>query len=585
MPRLPALLALCLLNATANAQADRRDVNKLGEQALAILKANCHRCHGGDGSGEGGFNYVLDLKQLLARGKIVPGNLKKSRLYRRLSSGDMPPEGEKPRPSAADVAVIKAWIEALGSSKPVVEHRAPAETKRDFVSTADNLEAIRQHLARAPRSARRYQRYFTFTNLYNDPSLTANDLRLRQAALSKLLNSLSWKSAIVLPFPVDAAGTVWAVDIRKLDWDKYGLWGKVLAAYPYGLKHDRFPADDRVNETAREIETLSGTWLPAVRTDWFIATASRPPLYHDLLRLPENARQLEHLLKVDVTDNFQRNQLARAGFSTSGVSRHNRLVERHDAVYGAYWKSYDFKSSDGRGSLMRFPLGPRFSDNLFADKAFEHAGGEIIFNLPNGLQGYMLVNNNDRRIDEGPTEVVRDKTETAGTVAVVNGLSCMACHQHGMIKEFRDDVRTGTRVAGEGLDKVRELYPPAREMTALLDQDEERFLNALERATGLFLAADKSSHRDTPEVIGPIARSYLLKEVDAGSAARELGLRDSSPLEAAIKASPRLRRLGLLPLTQGKSIKREVWESLAGFVSPFQESARVLELGTPFRER
>ncbi len=424
--------------------------------------------------------------------------------------------------------------------------------------------------------------------MHNDSSIKAAELRLRQAALSKLINSLSWKAAIVRPSPVDAERTVWVVDIRKLDWDRHDLWRKVLALYPYGLKHNRYPDDAKVREAAKKIHEMAGTTLPAVRADWFIATASRPPLYHDLLRLPDTAGELEALLKVDVRDNFRRNQLARAGFTSSGVSVHNRMVERHEAAHGAYWLSFDSNSSDGESSFVRFPLGPRFKGNPFADKAFVHAGGEIIFHLPNGLQGYLLVDDKGKRIDRGPIAVVRDKTETAGSVEVVNGLSCMSCHKHGMIKDFSDIVRANTRLGGESLDKVRELYVTDKEMKKLLDADEAQFLRGLERATGQFLEVGKgpdSAITDFPEVIGPIARSYLLREVDAATAARELEIKDKATLEAAIKANDRLRRLGLLPLAQGNTIKREVWESRAGLISPFQETALALKLGSSSLEK
>src|SRR5262245_23334617 len=127
------------------------------------------------------------------------------------------------------------------------------------------------------------------------------------------------------------------------------------------------------------------------------------------------ARDLERKLGVYVADNFKRDKLARAGFTASGVSGQNRMVERHESPYGAYWKSYDFKSNAGRGNLFRFPLGPAFAGNPYADQAFAHDGGEIIFNLPNGLQGYLLVNGKDGRIDEGPVEVVSDSLKTSGT--------------------------------------------------------------------------------------------------------------------------------------------------------------------------
>jgi serine/threonine-protein kinase len=584
MRLLPALLLLAL-PATSFAQADKPDAKKLTEQALAILKTHCYRCHGLDGSNEGGLAYILDVKQLIARRKIVPGDSKKSRLYARLAEGDMPPEGEKLRPSKAEVTTLKSWIEVLGKSGvPSVPTVEPAEKPRSYVSTLDNWKAIRDHLRRVPEPQRRFQRYFTFTHQHNNPKISERDLRQHHAALAKLLNSLSWRPAIVVPFPVDAARTVWVVDIRKLDWVRHGLWRKVLNSYPYGLRHDRQPRGSGFRQAAREVREASGTWLPLVRADWFISTASRPPLYHDLLRLPDTAGELEKQLKVDVIANFRGNRLARAGFTESGVSRSNRLVERHEAAYGAYWKSYDFKTSDGRGNLFALPLGPAFKGNEDPQRVFLHDGGEIIFNLPNGLQGYLLVDGKDRRIDAGPTEVVRDKDETSGTVAVVNGLSCIFCHQHGMKKEFTDGVRQGTRVRGQALDKVRRLYPPAAAMNKLMDADEKRFLSALDRAMGAFLKVGPDANKDIKEfkeVVGPIARRYLLAEVSVADACLELGVKEKAMVETAIKASDELRRLGLLPLAQGRSVKREVWESRKGLISPFQQTAHKLELGTP----
>ena len=70
---------------------------------------------------------------------------------------------------------------------------------------------------------------------------------------------------------------------------------------------------------------------------------------------------------------------------SSGVSGQNRMVERHDAQFGAYWKSYDFKPNNTKSDLAQFPLGPVFKDHPFEKLAFEHDGGELIFNLPNGF--------------------------------------------------------------------------------------------------------------------------------------------------------------------------------------------------------
>ena len=139
--------------------------------------------------------------------------------------------------------------------------------------------------------------------------------------------------------------------------------------------------------------------VPLIHVDWFLATASLPPLYHDILRLPETDRELEKDLGIDVAENLRRapgRNVWRAGFNDSGPSLHNRVVERHTSRYGAYWKSYDFSGSVGKQHIFTYPL------------SFEHDGGEIIFHLPNGLQAYYISNASGVRIDAAPTSIVRD---------------------------------------------------------------------------------------------------------------------------------------------------------------------------------
>src|SRR5262249_27180645 len=150
------------------------------------------------------------------------------------------------------------------------------------------------------------------------------------------------------------------------EWDGK-TWQAVLARYPYGVVQEG-PAWLAVTKA-------TGTAIPLVRGDWFVYAASRPPLYHEVLGLPATDLALERRLEVDVAANIRRDRVARAGFSDSGVSRNNRLIERHRSRYGAYWKSYDFASNEGRRNLFKHPLGPGGKDSFDAD------GGEIIFNL------------------------------------------------------------------------------------------------------------------------------------------------------------------------------------------------------------
>ena len=93
------------------------------------------------------------------------------------------------------------------------------------------------------------------------------------------------------------------------------------------------------------------------------------------------------------------------------------------------------------------------SNGKYTMMEFCHDGGEMIFNLPNGLQGYMLVNGKDVRIDAGPIDVVRDSQETTGTPQIVNGLSwAMACHDRG-IKTVADTIRTRNVCEGRRVEQ------------------------------------------------------------------------------------------------------------------------------------
>ena len=225
--------------------------------------------------------------------------------------------------------------------------------------------------------------------------------------------------------------------------------------------------------------------LAYVRADWFVAVGSRPPLYHDILQLPRSEQELERLLRIDTAESVRQERAARAGFNGSGVSRNNRLIERHESGATVYWKSYDFAANTGRQNLFARPLGPGSSD---AD--FSHDGGEIIFSLPNGLQAYFLADAKGERIDKGPTAIVSDPRRPDR--AVENGLSCMSCHARGII-EKNDQVRghvlkNKDAFAESALETLLALYPPNDKMIALMRTDAKRFQDAVAH-TGAPLSA------------------------------------------------------------------------------------------------
>ncbi len=545
---------------------------QLAAAGVGILKKFCYRCHGVERSYPGldVLNRDLMLKPKVEDSEpfLVPGQPNQSRIYNAVDTDDyMPPEGQ-PQPTAEEIATLRRWIKA-GAPFP---RRTPVG--RPFRGEETVLAIIAADLQRpnlTPQEQRR-TRYFSLLHLWNDPQVSEAELRLTRAAVSKLINSLSQESQITPPRLVDRDGLVMAVDLADYGWNDREQWRLLEKAYPYGLRaNTRFTA---------QVFRLTNHHLPYLRADWFVHRASRGDLYHDLMLMPSNAKRLERELGVDIAKNFQTNRLARAAFQASGVSRQNRLVERHAGKYGAYWKSYDFPPGGQRSDLTRFPLGPVFEDRPLAG-AFEHAGGEVIYALPNGLHGYLLVDGEDVRIDAGPTEIVEDRQAFSGSGTIVNAVSCMGCHKQGMIS-FEDTVRqVFERQRGKpSAAKVLELYPPAKKMNKLVQRDRRDYLRALEEACEPFLKVAKQANAEVtffPEPVTQVSVRYDRK-VSLETAAAELGLEDPKQLRAVARL-PSFRSTGLAPLAQGQRIDRATWEQ------NYHEIVREMGLGVPFLEK
>ena len=512
---------------TADAQQN------IAQQAYLILEQRCFDCHGPNGA----FTEDLVIEsasQLVATGAVVKGKPIESELYRRLldeNDAKRMPLGQ-PRLPAAALLTIGNWIQAGAPSWEV-------ERDVDFIPMDAMLDTIRKHVQSLSRFDRASARYFTTTHLYNAGE-SPETLRAYQLALSKLVNSLSWGSEIVKPEPIDAQKTIFYIDLRRYEWDRNEAWTQIEQEYPYSLEFDS-GTQAGLSSKLRFLRQEMDCEVPFVYADWFLATASLPPLYHDILDLPETERELERRLQIDVQRNLQSApgvRVWRAGFNDSGVSKNNRVVERHTSQHGAYWKSYDFAGSVGAQNIFTHPL------------TFRHDGGEIVFNLPNGLQGYYISDASGSRINEAPTEIVSNPDERDGIVR--NGLSCIGCHTEGM-KTFEDDVRAVITRSPNSAVKVQalRLYVEKAKMDQLVAEDTRRYRRALEATGGVFGG------------IEPVYRFYKAFEnpLNAAHAAAAVGL-DQAAFIAEIQAKPSLQNLGLRTLeSRNGNVKRDAWTS------------------------
>ena len=506
----------------------------LAQQAYAIFEQSCLNCHGEHGAFT--EEIIIDHTALIETGAVVPKRPGASELYKRLlekNPAKRMPLGQ-PQLSATAILTIGNWIQ-VGAP----DWSNASEADGPFITPQEMLESIEKHVNALSPFDRTFARYFTLTHLYNAGE-TTEALHAYQRALSKLVNSLSWGRRVIKPQPIDAEATIFYIDLRDYEWEiGTNRWALIEAEYPYKVEFNA-PPQTVLREKLMRLREAMDCEVPFVDVDWFVATASLPPLYHDILDLPETDRELETRLEVNVVENIRNaagKRVWRAGFNDSGVSNNNRVVERHTSRYGAYWKSYDFAGSIGTQNIFTNPL------------SFAHDGGEIVFNLPNGLQAYYLSDAGGTRLNEAPINIVSNPAASDPTVR--NGLSCIGCHTEGM-KVFEDQVRSVIQQNPNppfNKDRALQLYTDKATMDVLVSEDTNRYRQALEAAGGIFGG------------IEPIQRFHeaFWRPLDADHAAASVGLPAKTFLQR-IRQNVSLQNLGMLVLENG-AIKRDAWTS------------------------
>lgn len=423
---------------------------RLANRALQIFENRCAECHRDAEAPR--LDGNISLSDLVAKVEyITPGKPEDSLLFKLV---DLPVDDKRRMPrsrgeeegknytaplTSEEKAVIK---ELILSADPGTGNRP--EKERDYITAVDIVREIALDLSTMSKGDARFQRYLTISNLYNikkpngGPAEDASQMNAYRAGMTKLVNSISTGPEIVVPEAIDQAKTIYRIDLRDYKIS-HQLWERFADGYPYGLggAHSR---------SERTIRRLSGSRIAFLRADWFVFAAAQPPLYHDLLQIPVNDRMLLRDLGVDLIHNLATGNAMRAGFRVSGVSTGPRLIERHllGVRAGYFWVSYDFalQNADPTRDLFVAPFGPPnagLTDD--PDLVFQHAGGEIIYSLPNGMQGYMLSDAEGNRLGQAPINIVQDANHPAKVI--INGISCMSCHIDGMKHKPPAPRRTG----------------------------------------------------------------------------------------------------------------------------------------------
>lgn len=495
------------------------------EAADRVLDKSCRTCHGPGQRNDKTFpmHDITDIA--LDPSAVTPGDPEKSPLYTSIALNRMP-LGTKL--TVEELDAIKAWIVALGATPapaPVVEEpvateavepTAPPATAEmgmpTFVGgdfTQLTMAAVAD-LQSVDERDREYIRYFSFADTPLPPvdcamqGMMLNPMHYLHAGLNKFINSVSRGPRLAPIVPVEGTdGALVRIDMRDYGWSvddwnalSTGLftqgaveagfseeaWNDLIedAIYPYAID----PASDSLLAVLAD---GTATPVPILGASWFTHHVSEAPYYDMLLRLPADIKDLEYRLGVDVNKNIYDRKIARAGFTegSSGVSDHNRMIERHDLPRGGYyWKSYDFANSDDVQSLLLHPDGPVEAQPLpSGTEPFEHDGGEMIFSLDNGMQGYYLSTADGKRLQVGPASIVSYRNKPVGKgVEIVNARSCFDCHENGIIRksdELRAFIESSNNLSRDQREILLEIYAEPDKLESLFRQDSDAFLAAL----------------------------------------------------------------------------------------------------------
>lgn len=372
---------------------------------------------------------------------------------------------------------------------------APAsESPLDDSLLDDTLSAMIDDLSSVPPDERSFMRYVAVSHVRNifdersdRASTAASDLEgardVRRLAVVKLVNGTSTSPVVARLPPTGRERLYQRIDLRAHGWDSPVAvggqghrdgWEAIVAHAAQAVPFD--------GPEAELLRDMSGSDVPWLMADDFVATAAAGDVYYELMRAPETLDGLQRQLAEASGDPLL--EVRRAGLGFSLLSFNARMIERRGGPESGLWQALDFADA-ARGQTI-------FSDPL----SLAPDGTEVIFSLPNGFRGYFIADGAGRRtpVSPLPVSVITDPSQPDGVMR--NGASCFSCHNSGLIP-FRDQVRElvpSLPLAQQA--PALEQFPEAGVLEALARDDDRRYLDAL-------LAAGVSA-----EIEDPISRVY-----------------------------------------------------------------------------
>jgi hypothetical protein len=534
---------------TDNPDFDREaSIAAFEKTVYPLLRANCSTCHSSDNMGQLPLHADVTLERAHddALGYVNLRQVATSRLISRLSVDTHNCWSECSTDAGVIQAEMQRWAELLGPDGiPDVDiPEYPAEVSEEVV-----LEWIENDRASLAPEDAEYTRYASLHVLLNWGA-TPDDMNTARAGLSKALNSTArYAPAIVNPEAVNEYGIVYRFDVRA-------YWGYARNRPSFSPKSEPVPGRclsgggfgygapgevevrpdcgleiwERITKGNIAVAPDDMTWIklgsPAnnlgfkaeyVEAAQLVYTLSRPDVYNDVMQIPGIASALERELGVDRSKTYQ--------FMTvnDAITIGERLMWRAPIADGYYWKSVDQFSTtpfvfyerpiptftdEQKSQIITTPMvtgesGPVASSEYTGETGAQAQTSEVIFSLPNQLQGYAIFGSGNQRRADAFTIVVLDPrrlhempgvqraidlNSTLAALGVktrlLNGASCMGCHSAG-VNRAPDDMRpyiaanrSGSWTRHATTADVEALYPGTEAMVPIIEADRRFFLAA-----------------------------------------------------------------------------------------------------------
>lgn len=475
------------------------ECDEVAEKAEQLLAQRCSSCHGPDSAAYNGFDDATDAKGLVDDGWVVAGDSANSKIFIQVDAGSMPTD----EPLVADeIAIIKQWIDCgaedwsleggpTGGVRGFIPPEALYQAALDDVNDLDDQDDSQFEDDQVNA------RYLSLVHLYN-AGVSTEEIELFATGLNKLAWGLTREdlgrsiTAVQLDgveFDDGGAATdaelqvadglgdklLFRVDMKELGWDAEAgdvdVWEEMLKLYPLAINFaEEFDA-------AEDLTDATKSRIPIMNGDWFLGNASQPPLYFDILDMPDTIdgflQEFGGINSLDEAVFDDQTNCAGMDAQESLVSNFNRVSCRFQSNNDYCYASFDFASQANDQDIFANPAG--FFDN--------EDGGEAFCSLENGQQAYLVYAAAGNRLDKAPIAVVSDYTPGSGG-EVITGLSCFNCHSAGVIErndQLLDFVLDNDNDFEDAdVEFVEQTFPPNDVWAGIYADDVGSFTDALD---------------------------------------------------------------------------------------------------------